>query len=91
MLKSLEYMALGKALVAFDLNETRHICGDAALYATENDPLSLAEQILRLADDPALRRRLGEIGRLKIASELAWSFSERRLLDVYSGRMARHF
>jgi glycosyltransferase involved in cell wall biosynthesis len=83
MVKSLEYMALGKPLAAFDLSETQTVCGDAALYATENDPLSLATQIVRLADDPALRHRLGELGRQRIEDGLAWSFSEKRLLEAY--------
>jgi len=33
MNKAMEYMALGKPVVAFDLKETRISCGDAALYA----------------------------------------------------------
>src|SRR5262249_28083960 len=37
MNKIVEYMALGKAIVAFDLHETRVSAADAALYATPND------------------------------------------------------
>jgi glycosyltransferase involved in cell wall biosynthesis len=85
MVKSLEYMALGKPIVAFELKETRTICGDAALYARENDYRGLAHEILHLADDPDLRRRLGQIGRHKIETELAWTFCERALLRVYEG------
>jgi glycosyltransferase involved in cell wall biosynthesis len=84
MVKSLEYMALGKPLVAFDLEETRRICGDAAIYATRNDHENLAAAILKLADDAALRRRLGEIGRRQIEQSLAWSYSERQLLRAYA-------
>jgi glycosyltransferase involved in cell wall biosynthesis len=84
MVKSLEYMALGKPLVAFDLNETRRICGEAALYATRNDPQELATAILALADDPSLRRKLGEHGRRRVEEGLAWSFSERQLLGAYA-------
>jgi hypothetical protein len=36
MLKTMEYMAIGKPLVAFDLAETRFSAQDAALYATPN-------------------------------------------------------
>lgn len=85
MVKSLEYMALGKPIVAFELKETRAICGEAALYAPESDIEGLACHILHLADDPALRRRLGEIGRHKIESELAWAYCERALLRAYEG------
>lgn len=85
MVKSLEYMALGKPIVAFELKETRTICGDAAVYARENDFRELAQRILQLADDPALRRRLGQFGRRKIETELAWTFCERALLRAYEG------
>lgn len=85
MVKSLEYMALGKPIVAFELRETRTICGDAALYARENDFRQLAHEILKLADDPVLRCRLGQIGRRKIETELAWTFCERALLRAYEG------
>ena len=83
MVKSLEYMALGKAMVAFDLGETRRMCGDAALYAGGNDYRQLALEILRLADDAGLRARLGALGRRRVEQELAWTFSEERLLEVY--------
>ena len=83
MVKSLEYMALAKPIAAFDLRETRRVCGEAALYTTENDPRDLAQQIARLAGDPALRNRLGALGRRRIEEEFAWSFGERQLLDAY--------
>ncbi|MEP7242928.1 MAG: glycosyltransferase family 4 protein, partial [Gammaproteobacteria bacterium] len=85
MVKSLEYMALGKPLVAFDLTETQNVCGEAALYATQNSPQNFATQIVKLADDAGLRQRLGELGRRRIEEGLAWSFSEVRLLEAYQG------
>ena len=36
MNKAMEYMALKKPVVAFNLKETRVSCGDAALYANNN-------------------------------------------------------
>jgi glycosyltransferase involved in cell wall biosynthesis len=83
MVKSLEYMALGKPMVAFDLNETRRICASSSLYANRNDPRDLADAVVRLADDPVLRERLGNIGRRRVERALAWSFSERQLLRAY--------
>lgn len=83
MVKSLEYMALGKAIAAFDLTETRRVCGDAALYATDNDYHNLAALIVKLADDPPLRERLGATGRARVEQGLSWSFSEQQLLQAY--------
>lgn len=83
MNKVMEYMALAKPVVAFDLVETRVSCGEAALYAKENTPEALAREILRLADDFELRRKMGLVGRRRIEETLAWKYSEEPLLRLY--------
>jgi glycosyltransferase involved in cell wall biosynthesis len=83
MNKVMEYMALARPVVAFDLHETRVSCADAALYAAESTPEALAREILRLADDFELRRRMGLAGRRRIEDQLAWKYSEEPLLAVY--------
>jgi glycosyltransferase involved in cell wall biosynthesis len=83
MNKVMEYMALAKPVVAFDLAETRVSCEDAALYASECTPEALAREILRLADDFELRRRMGLAGRRRIEEKLAWTYSEAPLLSTY--------
>lgn len=85
MNKVLEYMALARPVVAFDLTETRVSCGDAALYAAEGSPEALAREILRLAGDFELRRRMGLLGRKRIEEALAWKYSEAALLATYRG------
>ena len=52
MNKIMEYMALGKPIVQFDLHEGRVSAGDASLYATRNDATSLGKCIVELIDDP---------------------------------------
>ncbi len=89
MNKILEYMALGKPVVMFDLAEGRRSAGDAALYARDNDAVDLGEKLLALADDSALRRRLGETGRARMAGELAWEAQVPRLLAAYSALNGR--
>lgn len=84
MVKSLEYMTLGKAFVAFDLEETRQLCGDAVLIAGGNGPVDLAEGIVNLADDPLLRTQMGAAGRRRIETELGWPHAASGLLDVYA-------
>lgn len=83
MNKAMEYMALAKPTVAFDLHETRVSCEDAALYAEPNNSQDLARKILELADDPGLRIRLGHKGRQRILTRLAWQFSVPALLRAY--------
>jgi glycosyltransferase involved in cell wall biosynthesis len=83
MNKVMEYMALAKPVVAFDLVETRVSCADAALYAEECTPEALAREILTLVEDVELRRRLGDRGRRRIETTLAWKYSEEALLRAY--------
>jgi glycosyltransferase involved in cell wall biosynthesis len=83
MNKAMEYMALGKPVVAFDLKETRVSCGDTALYATPNDVKDLADKILCLADNLALRLELGNKARHRVERELSWSYSVPNLLAAY--------
>ena len=83
MNKTLEYMAVGIPVVAFDLEETRVSAGEAALYAPPNEPAGLAERIGILLDDPEQRERMGTLGRERIAGELSWSRSSEQLLAAY--------
>lgn len=83
MNKAMEYMALGKPVVAFDLKETRVSCGDAALYAKPNEIRDLADKILALADDPALCAELGRKGRKRVEQKLSWPNSVPNLLAAY--------
>jgi len=84
MNKLLEYMALGKPSVAFDLPETRRSAEDAALYAAPNDVAELAAHVSWLLDNPAERERLGRAGRTRIEEGLAWEFSAQELRRVYA-------
>jgi glycosyltransferase involved in cell wall biosynthesis len=83
MVKLMEYMALGRPVVAFDLPEHRRTARDAALYARPNDDADLARGIARLLDDPGERERLGRLGRERVERELAWPHNAPRLLDAY--------
>ncbi len=42
-IKVMEYMALGKPIVSFDLKETRTSAADAAVYVTPNDEAEFAD------------------------------------------------
>jgi len=83
MIKMMEYMAMGKPIVAFDLPEHRVTAQNGALYARPNDELEFARQIAVLMDDPERRERMGKEGRKRIESELAWSYQAENLLEAY--------
>jgi glycosyltransferase involved in cell wall biosynthesis len=83
MNKIVEYMALGRPIVSFDLVEARVSAGDAALYATPNDEDAFAAAIAELLDDAARRQEMGEGGRRRLETSLSWEHSERELLRAY--------
>jgi len=84
MLKTMEYMAMGKPLVAFDLTETRFSAEDAALYAAPNCVEDFANKIEALLDDEELRIRLGTLGRNRIEEILSWDHTKENLLLAYA-------
>ena len=83
MNKVLEYMALGKAIVQFDLTEGRYSAQDASLYAKRNDAVDMAEKIRQLLADPELRERMGRYGHERIVNELSWDNASKALLEGY--------
>jgi glycosyltransferase involved in cell wall biosynthesis len=86
MIKTMEYMALGMPVVAFDLSETRLSAQEAALYATRNNVEDFAGKIATLLDDDALRKQMGAFGRRRVEEELNWDRSRERLIQAY-GRL----
>ena len=83
MNKLMEYMALGKPTVAFDLAETRFSAQDAAIYVKPNDELEFAERVSWLLDNPDKCEKMGKIGLDRVANELAWEYSVPNLLLAY--------
>jgi len=84
MNKIMEYMALGKPIVQFDLTEGRFSAQQASLYARNNDPVDMADKIIELLDNPSLRQEMGRFGRQRVENELAWKYEEPRLLAAYA-------
>jgi glycosyltransferase involved in cell wall biosynthesis len=83
MNKTMEYMAFGLPVVAFDLRETRASAADAGAYARPNDIDELASLLLELIDDEPRRRSMGAAGRGRIERELAWNHQAPAYLGVY--------
>lgn len=89
MNKVFEYMSLGIPFVSFDLAEGKKASGEAALYAGGgNDPNALANQMLRLIDDPDLKGALAEEGLVRAKALLKWENERSRLLAAYQSVLA---
>ena len=83
MIKIMEYMALGKPIVAFDLPEHRETAREAAIYASPNDELDFARKLAHLLGDEKRCQEMGSIGKERIERSLAWSHQEKKLLEAY--------
>ena len=88
MNKIMEYMALGKPVVQFDLTEGRFSAQEASLYARRNDVEDLAEKLLYLLDRPEQRARMGQFGKQRIDDVLEWRHEEPKLLAAYDALFA---
>jgi glycosyltransferase involved in cell wall biosynthesis len=84
MNKILEYMALGKPVVQFDLREGRRSAGDASVYAKPNDEIEFANRILELLESPEMREKMGAEGRRRMEEMFEWRHQAPKLLDAYA-------
>jgi glycosyltransferase involved in cell wall biosynthesis len=83
MNKVVEYLAMGRPVVSFDLVEARVSAGEAAVYVPANDERAFATAIDALLRDPERRRQMGEWGRNRVEQELSWEVSRRALVQFY--------
>lgn len=83
MNKIMEYMALKKAIVQYDLKEGRYSAQEASLYAERNSTADFAEKIIYLLDNKEMRDKMGEYGYNRVLNELSWEYESKKLIDIY--------
>lgn len=88
-IKIMEYMACGKAIVSFDLKETRYSARDAALFVPPNDEMAFAQATAKVMDDAPLRERMGKFGRERVERDLQWSVVSQNLVAAYDSMKLR--
>jgi glycosyltransferase involved in cell wall biosynthesis len=84
IVKIMDYMALAKPIVAFDLPEHRKTAEGAIFYATPNDELDFARKIAALMDDEGACRKMGQIGLERVQTKLSWAQQKIHLLAAYA-------
>lgn len=88
MNKIMEYMALKKAIVQYDLKEGRFSAQEASLYAENNSTTDFAAKIIYLLDNKQVRDQMGEYGYNRVLNELSWEFESKKLVAVYRKLLA---
>lgn len=83
MNKIMEYMALEKPIVQFEMKEGRYTAQDASLYAKPNDVEDFAAKIELLMDNEDLRKEMGGFGYQRIMKELSWVHESKKLIEFY--------
>jgi glycosyltransferase involved in cell wall biosynthesis len=84
MNKIMEYMALKKPVVQFDLKEGKYSAREASLYAKNTSPEDFAMKIIWLLDHPEERVKMGEFGYQRVVHELSWDHESRKLVSLYA-------
>lgn len=82
--KILNYMAAGRAIVAFNGCAPGLEHGTSGWLVSEPKPERLSEAILHLLDRPDLARRLGRAAREEVRRRFSWSTTAARLEDVFT-------
>jgi len=87
-----EAMASGRAVVATNSGGTPEIVRDGSegLLVPPRDPGALASAIRKLAEEPALRQRLGRAGANRARQEFSVARYVARILDVYETAGSGH-
>jgi glycosyltransferase involved in cell wall biosynthesis len=90
--KLFEYMAMGRAIVASDLDQIGDVLrhGETAWMVPPADVGALAEGMTRLIVDPPLRAKLGEAARHEVLTRYTWRIHVQRTLDALGARLGAH-
>lgn len=81
--KLFEYMAMGKGIVASDLDQIGEILehGQTAWMVKPGDVESLAEGLRVLIEDEDLRKRLGQAARQEVVGKFTWKQHTAKIID----------
>ncbi|MBU0969059.1 MAG: glycosyltransferase family 4 protein [Proteobacteria bacterium] len=87
MNKIMDYMRCGKAIVSFDLAESKISADRAAIYVNNNDISNFAREIILLLDDPQKRLEMGAFGEKRVEEHLKWEYSKKIFIDTYNKKI----
>ena len=87
----MEYMAVGLPVVCGDGGGNPELVRDGVtgLIVPPGDADALADRLVRLRSDPALRAAMGDVGRARILSDFSVERMVRGMLRVYAEALGR--
>jgi glycosyltransferase involved in cell wall biosynthesis len=88
----MEFMALGKPVVATDGGGTKEILADqvTGFLVPLKDPEILSEKITYLLTNEAIALQMGKAGKERIRSEFSPQKMVENFIDVYNGSVKGH-
>jgi glycosyltransferase involved in cell wall biosynthesis len=86
-MKIFEYWGMGKAVVAPSVPPVLEVLrdGETGLLIEPGDAVQLADRIVELASDAALRERLGQAGRAYVCAHHTWADNARQIVAAHAG------
>jgi glycosyltransferase involved in cell wall biosynthesis len=89
-MKIFEYWGMGKPVVAPAVEPVLEVLrdGETGLLIEPGNALQLADRIVELARDPALRERLGQAGRAYVRAHHTWRNNAEQIVAAHA-RIAR--
>jgi glycosyltransferase involved in cell wall biosynthesis len=87
----LEFMSCARAVILGVDGHARKVMeqANAGIFVTPEDPAALADAVMRLAADPALRETLGRNGRQHVLQYFSRQQTARLYLDVLHDLLER--
>lgn len=84
-MKIFEYMGMEKAIIAPRVGPVTEVIrdGETGLLIEPGNASQMADQIVRLVDDPALRHRLGRAGRNYVITHHTWHQNALKIEEIY--------
>ncbi|MGN7612283.1 glycosyltransferase family 4 protein [Magnetococcales bacterium HHB-1] len=88
--KLFEYMAMGKGIIASDLDQIGDILDDdqTARLVPPGDVNALAKALGEMIDNQALARRLGRAAREMVVKKYSWKVHTERIIDALKQRVS---
>ena len=83
-LKVVEYLAMGKAIVASEVGEVKRMVGEAGIIVKPGKSSEITKAINKLLSDPKLRKKLEKKARIRAKEHFTWDKTARNILDAYS-------